>query len=43
MKLKDKDLKLSLHDRKTRVIGLEEGFRFLGYAFDRDGVYPIPE
>ncbi len=37
------DLKLSLHDRKTRVVSFEEGFRFLGYAFDRDGAYPIAE
>ena len=37
------NLKLCLHEGKTRVVSFEEGFQFLGYAFDRDGAYPIAE
>ena len=36
-------IKLMLHERKTRVVSFEEGFRFLGFAFDRDGAYPVSD
>lgn len=37
------DLKLALHDQKTRVVSFAEGFPFLGHAFDNNGAYPLAE